>query len=281
MDLGIKDRVALVTGAGRGIGLQICQTLAEDGVRIAVNDLLQERAEEGAAAITKADGQAIGVAFDVTDIDAVIAGVQRVIDRFGQIDILVNNAGIPAITSEDAVPSTGGFFSGSDHAQWDRTMGLITYGVLNCSRAVIECMGERRWGASSISSQTQGEWANRASPPIRWPSRRRRVYQGPRQRDGPSLHHGQLCLARNHGDRRDGCLDSCPGGTDHAPVPARKRLNRLGQRRISPTLSPSSPRSARVDHRQVLSVNGGYQWSVDVNTSTNSKLFTFLTLKAL
>ena len=48
MDLGIRDRVALVTGAGRGIGLEICKTLAGEGVRVAVNDLFEERAQEGA-----------------------------------------------------------------------------------------------------------------------------------------------------------------------------------------------------------------------------------------
>lgn len=146
MDLGIKDRVALVTGAGRGIGAKICQTLAEEGVRVAVNDLFQERADEAAAEITKGGGRAIGVAFDVTDSESVAAGVKRVIDEYGQLDILVNNAGIPAVTAQDAIPSTGGLFSGSDRAQWDRTMGLITYGVLNCSRAVIEQMSEQRWG---------------------------------------------------------------------------------------------------------------------------------------
>src|SRR6266550_4473794 len=99
MELGIRDRVVLVTGAGRGIGRQICQTLAEDGVRVAVNDLFQERADESAGEISRSGGKAIGV-----------------------------------------------LFSGSGPEQWARTMGLITQGVLNCSRAVIEGMSERRWG---------------------------------------------------------------------------------------------------------------------------------------
>ncbi len=146
MDMGISGRVALVTGAGRGIGAEICRTLAGEGAKIVVNDLFQERAEESAEEIRAAGGEALGVAFDVTDYDAVAEGVRRATVEFGSVDILVNNAGIPAVTAVDAIPSTGGFFNTTDRAQWDRTMSLITYGVMNCSRAVIEGMIERRWG---------------------------------------------------------------------------------------------------------------------------------------
>ncbi len=146
MDLGISGKVALVTGAGRGIGAEICRTLAADGARIAVNDLFQERADEAAGDIRAAGGEAIDVAADVTDLASIEAAVSRVESELGPVDILVNNAGIPATTAQDAVPSTGGFFPGSSREDWDRTMGLITYGVLNCSRAVIGGMQERRWG---------------------------------------------------------------------------------------------------------------------------------------
>jgi NAD(P)-dependent dehydrogenase (short-subunit alcohol dehydrogenase family) len=146
MDLGISGRVAFVTGAGRGIGAEICMTLAAEGVHIAVNDLFQERADETSALIRKSGGRAIGVAADVTDYNAISAAVARAVAEFGSVDILVNNAGIPAVTSQDAIPSTGGFFQGTDREAWDRTMNLITYGVLNCARAVIEGMQERRWG---------------------------------------------------------------------------------------------------------------------------------------
>jgi NAD(P)-dependent dehydrogenase (short-subunit alcohol dehydrogenase family) len=146
MDLGISGRAAFVTGAGRGIGREICTTLAAEGVAVAVNDLFQERADETADIIRNSGGRAIGVAADVTDYRAVQAAVAHAVDELGAVDILVNNAGIPAVTVEDAIPSQGGFFPGTDREQWDRTMGLITYGVLNCSRAVIEGMQERRWG---------------------------------------------------------------------------------------------------------------------------------------
>lgn len=146
MDMGIEGRVALVTGAGRGIGAQIALTLAAEGVKIAVNDLFQDRADECADEIRMSGGEALGIAFDVTDYDAVANGVGRALEEFGQVDILVNNAGIPATTAMDALPSAGTLFSETNRAQWDRTMGLITYGVMNCTRAVLEPMIENRWG---------------------------------------------------------------------------------------------------------------------------------------
>jgi 2-hydroxycyclohexanecarboxyl-CoA dehydrogenase len=147
MDLGIQGRVALVTGAGRGIGSEICRALAAEGVRVAVNDLFQDRADETAEEIRGESAEAIGVAADVTDLGAMQAAVDRVTAEFGAVDILVNNAGIPAVGGdEEAVPSTGTVFAASSEEQWERTMGLITYGVLNSSRAVIEGMAERRWG---------------------------------------------------------------------------------------------------------------------------------------
>jgi 2-hydroxycyclohexanecarboxyl-CoA dehydrogenase len=145
MDLGIKDRVALVTGAGRGIGRQICLTLGQEGAKVAVNDVFQERADAVAEEIRQVGGQALGVVADVTNLEAVTAMVSRIADEWGAVDILVNNAGLPVSEgSQDA--AAGPFFSRSDRAQWDRTMGLITYGALNCSRAVIEGMSERCWG---------------------------------------------------------------------------------------------------------------------------------------
>lgn len=146
MDMGISGRVALVTGAGRGIGLEIATTLAGEGVHVAVNDLFSDRADEGAEAVRQAGGNAIGVAFDVTDAEGVATGVARVVREFGAVDILVNNAGIPAVSAEDALPSAGGYLEDSDRDGWDRTMGLITYGVLNCAKAVLPGMKERRWG---------------------------------------------------------------------------------------------------------------------------------------
>ncbi len=260
MDLGINDRVALVTGAGRGIGFEICQTLAGEGVRVAVNDLFPERAEEAAQKLGQAGGTAIGVAADVTDIDSVLAAVQRVLDEFGQIDILVNNAGIPAVTAQDAVPSTGSYFSGSDRAGWDRTMGLITYGVLNCSRAVIEHMSERRWGriVSIISD------AGRVGEPrlVAYSMAKAGVIGFSK---ALAKEAGRFCVTVN-------CVSPATTVTDATAdwiqaqgeqimrgYPLAKGLNRLGQPSdIASAVAFLASQRAEWITGQVLSVNGGY-----------------------
>lgn len=147
MNLGIEERVALVTGAGQGIGRQICLTLAREGTRVAVNDIAEERANAVAAEISQSGGQSMAVAADVTDADAVQIMVQQVRQRWGQVDILTNNAGIPqAANYQEPTPGGGPLFQHTDRAFWNLTMNIITYGTIHCTRAVIEGMIERSWG---------------------------------------------------------------------------------------------------------------------------------------
>ncbi len=145
MDLFLKDKVAIVTGAGRGIGRTIAMTLAEDGAKIAVNDYFEDRAESTAKEIRDAGGAAIGVQANVIDGDSVNAMVERVKKEFGRIDILVNNAGIPAESPEGQAMGAP-YFLGSKRENWDRTMDVITYGVLNCVSAVLPGMQEQNYG---------------------------------------------------------------------------------------------------------------------------------------
>ena len=89
----LKDQVAIVTGAGRGVGQATALMLAADGARVVVNDLDQAEAEATVAAITAAGGQAIACSGDVTAADFPDQLIATTLDAWGTIDIIVNNAG--------------------------------------------------------------------------------------------------------------------------------------------------------------------------------------------
>ncbi len=136
----LDGRTALVTGAGRGVGAGIARALAEQGAFVVVNDLFAERAENTAKEI---GGRARACAFDVTDA----AAIQHVLGS-SEIDILVNNAGVPA----DGMALES--FRDMSPDDWERFVELNLYGVLRCTRAVLDGMCERSWGRIiTISSE--------------------------------------------------------------------------------------------------------------------------------
>jgi 3-oxoacyl-[acyl-carrier protein] reductase len=135
----LTDRVALVTGAGQGVGAGIARALAAQGARLAINDLHAERADQTAATIAAAGGSAIVVPFDVADYDAVARGFAEAESKLGPIDILVNNAGIPE--GMGVRP-----FRESEPAQWRPYVDVNLYGVMNCSHVAIGGMSERERG---------------------------------------------------------------------------------------------------------------------------------------
>ncbi|MFJ8112415.1 SDR family NAD(P)-dependent oxidoreductase [Streptomyces sp. NPDC096132] len=136
----LTGHVALVTGAGQNAGAGIARALARQGAAVAVNDLRPERAEETCAEIEKAGGRAVPVPFDVTDIDAVRAGVARAADALdGTVDILVNNAGIPADMGY-------GPFRDIAPERWRGPVEINLFGAMNCVHAVLPGMREAGWG---------------------------------------------------------------------------------------------------------------------------------------
>jgi NAD(P)-dependent dehydrogenase (short-subunit alcohol dehydrogenase family) len=147
MDLELKDKVALVTGAGRGVGRGVCLRLAQEGAKVVVNDFHDRRAERVAAEIKERGGQAIAVQADITQMAAVRAMVARAVETFGPVDILVNNAGIPARAEGEEVKGSGWEdFYKTDPSVWTKMIDLNMYGTMNCTHAVLPSMVERRYG---------------------------------------------------------------------------------------------------------------------------------------
>ena len=146
----LSGRVALVTGAGQNTGRGIARTLASRGAAVAVNDLHPNRAESVAAEITDAGGRACASPFDVTDFEAVQAGIEQAEKELGPLDTLVNNAGVP----EPFEPTA---FTAMTPADWARFVDLNLYGVVHCARAVIEGMCERGFGRVITISSGAGQ----------------------------------------------------------------------------------------------------------------------------
>lgn len=146
----LDGRVALVTGAGQGVGAGIARMLAASGAAVGVNDLVPERAEQVAKEIAAAGGRAQAFAFDVTDAAAVRAGVARLEKAFGPVDVLVNNAGVPGgMTLEP--------FRSASPESWNRYIDLNLYGVLHCTRAVLDGMCARKFGRIVTISSGAGQ----------------------------------------------------------------------------------------------------------------------------
>jgi NAD(P)-dependent dehydrogenase (short-subunit alcohol dehydrogenase family) len=148
MDLGLKDKVALVTGAGRGVGRGVAMRLAAEGAKVVVNDFHERRAERVAQEIREQGGQAVPVQADITNLAQVRAMVAKAVETFGPVDILVNNAGIPARDPSEEVKAGSGWedFYASDPSSWSKMIDLNTYGTMNCTHTVLQSMVERKYG---------------------------------------------------------------------------------------------------------------------------------------
>ena len=137
----LEGKLALVTGAGQGVGAGISRLFAAQGATVVVNDLRAERAAETVASIEAVGGRAQACEFDVTDRDAVSAAIADVGARLGAVDILVNNAGNGGAEGLHPAP-----FREMDPASWTGPIAVNLFGVLNCFHATIDGMCDRGWG---------------------------------------------------------------------------------------------------------------------------------------
>jgi NAD(P)-dependent dehydrogenase (short-subunit alcohol dehydrogenase family) len=133
---GLAGRVALVTGAGQGIGAAIGARLAADGCVVAVNSYHPEKAEASASRIREAGGRAQAFPADVSDPEQVERMVSRVEQNLGRVDILVNNAAV--LEMERLVDQ--------DLTVWARTIAVNLTGPFLCARRVLPGMLAARWG---------------------------------------------------------------------------------------------------------------------------------------
>jgi len=145
MDLNIKGRRVLVTGAGQGVGRRIAHVMAAEGAQVVVNDLLADRADRVAEEVSASGGRAIGCAANITSRDDVSAMLDKARSTLGgPIDILVNNAGVIPERRSGEVGLA--LFHESDPASWRKMIDLNVLGAMNCIHAVLPGMIENRWG---------------------------------------------------------------------------------------------------------------------------------------
>jgi NAD(P)-dependent dehydrogenase (short-subunit alcohol dehydrogenase family) len=159
MDLDFKGRVAIVTGAGGGLGRQHALALAARGAKVVVNDLGGARdgsggslsaAEAVVAEIRAAGGEAIANGASVTDFDAVQAMVQQAMDAWGRVDILVNNAGILRDKS----------FAKMELADFRLVLDVHLMGAVHCCKAVWPHMNAQKYGRILMTTSSSGLYGN-------------------------------------------------------------------------------------------------------------------------
>ena len=146
----VQDKVALVTGASRGIGRSISLALAEQGAKIVAVDVDLQATEEFVAELKAQGTEALAVQGNVTLSDDVAAMMKAAVDAFGRVDILVNNAGI----TRDAL------LLRMKDEDWDAVLSVNLKGAFLCSRAAAKIMSKQRYGRIVNIASVVGQMGN-------------------------------------------------------------------------------------------------------------------------
>jgi len=149
--MDLAEKVAIVTGAGQGLGWAIAKRLADDGACLVIADINWERAQEKAALLQRMGQEAMAIKVDVSKAKEVAHMVEQVLEKFGRIDILVNNAGI-----------LGPYFPVEEYPEdlWDQVIAVNLKGTFLCCKAVIPIMKKRGKGSIVNIASVAGKEGN-------------------------------------------------------------------------------------------------------------------------
>lgn len=150
MKIDLSGRIAIITGAGAGLGAAHALALASRGARVMVNDRNAEAAEQVCARIAEIGGEAIANDADVADYEQIKAMVAGAVDLWGQVDILVNNAGILRDRS----------FAKMELSDFRAVLDVHLMGAVHCTKAVWDGMRERAYGRIIFTTSSSGLYGN-------------------------------------------------------------------------------------------------------------------------
>jgi 3-oxoacyl-[acyl-carrier protein] reductase len=243
-----KERVAIVTGGGRGIGQAICLALAEHGRKVVIADINLSAAEDVARQIESLGRETLPVRVDVSSRPAVQEMIQAVLKRFGRLDILVNNAGICALTPFEEITD----------AAWARTIAVNLTGAFICSQEALKAIKPRGWGRVISISSVAGKMGSLRSSADYAASK-------------GGLIAMTLCIARQYARYgitanvvAPGTIEGTDLNRDWPPEAMRDLLNhtplgRLGQpREIAAAVAFLASEESSFMTGEVMDVNGGF-----------------------
>ncbi len=138
----LENKVAIVTGAGQGIGEAAAMKMAEEGAKVVVSDVNEQTGTAVAERIREAGGEAVFVAADVSDVDDVKALIASTKEAFGRLDVLHNNAGVHETNFTEQAQSFE-----LDEAVWDKVIGINLKGVWMCSKYAAPLLAQDGGGA--------------------------------------------------------------------------------------------------------------------------------------
>jgi len=149
--MDLAEKVAIVTGAGQGLGWAIAKRLADDGACLVIADINWERAQEKAALLQRMGQEAMAIKVDVSKAKEVAHMVEQVLEKFGRIDILVNNAGI-----------LGPYYPVEEYPEelWDQVIAVNLKGTFLCCKAVIPIMKKQGKGSIVNIASVAGKEGN-------------------------------------------------------------------------------------------------------------------------